>query len=52
MPEIDLQTLRRRFEPGRLLLGSALETLIKAYGAGAALLLVAALGVATIAATA
>ena len=37
MPDLDLQTLRRRIEPGRLLLGSALEMLIKAYGAGAAL---------------
>lgn len=33
----DLATVRRRLEPGRLLLGSVLETLIKAYGAGAAL---------------
>lgn len=37
MPDLDLQTLRHRIEPGRLLLGSALEMLIKAYGAGAAL---------------
>jgi hypothetical protein len=37
MQRPDLQTLRRRIEPGRLLLGSALEMLIKAYGAGAAL---------------
>ncbi|CUR62548.1 hypothetical protein NOCA180192 [metagenome] len=37
MPDLDLQTLRRRIEPGRLLLGSAVEMLIKAYGAGAAL---------------
>lgn len=37
MPDLDLQTLRRRLEPGRLLLGSALEMLVKAYGAGAAL---------------
>jgi hypothetical protein len=37
MPAPDLQTLRRRLEPGRLLLGSALEVLVKAYGAGAAL---------------
>ena len=36
-PDLDLQTLRRRLEPGRLLLGSALEMLVKAYGAGAAL---------------
>lgn len=33
----DLATLRRRLEPGRLVLGSALEMVIKAYGAGAAL---------------
>lgn len=37
MPRPDLATVRRRLEPGRLLLGSALEWLIKAYGAGAAL---------------
>ena len=37
MPDLDFQTLRRRLEPGRLLLGSALEMLVKAYGAGAAL---------------
>jgi hypothetical protein len=37
MPRPDLSTVRRRLELGRLLLGSALETLIKAYGAGAAL---------------
>ena len=33
----DLATLRRRLEVGRLLTGSLLGTLIKAYGAGAAL---------------
>ena len=37
MPRPDISTLRRRLELGRLLLGSALETLVKAYGAGAAL---------------
>lgn len=37
MPDLDLQALRRRLEPGRLLLGAVLETLVKAYGAGAAL---------------
>jgi hypothetical protein len=37
MPDLDLQTLRHRLELGRLLTGSLLETLIKAYGAGAAL---------------
>lgn len=37
MPRPDLQTIRRRLELGRLLLGSVLEWLIKAYGAGAAL---------------
>lgn len=37
MPDLDLQTIRRRVELGRLLLGSALEWLVKAYGAGAAL---------------
>ena len=37
MPDLDLQTLRRRIEPGRLLLGSALELFVKAYGAAAAL---------------
>ena len=37
MPDLDLQTLRRRIEPGRLILGSVLEVLVKAYGAGAAL---------------
>jgi hypothetical protein len=37
MPDLDLQALRRRIEPGRLLLGSVLEMLVKAYGAGAAL---------------
>ena len=36
-PDLDLQTIRRKVEPGRLLLGSVLEMLIKAYGAGAAL---------------
>lgn len=36
MPTPDsLSTLRRRLELGRLVLGSALETLVKAYGAGA-----------------
>lgn len=37
MPRPDLSTIRRRLELGRLVLGSALETLVKAYGAGAAL---------------
>jgi hypothetical protein len=37
MRDLDLQTVRRRLELGRLLLGSALEMLVKAYGAGAAL---------------
>lgn len=37
MERPDLATLRRQLEPGRLLLGSALEMLVKAYGAGAAL---------------
>ncbi len=37
MPRPDLATLRRRIEPGRLLLGSLVETMIKAYGVGAAL---------------
>jgi hypothetical protein len=37
MPDLDLQTIRRRIEPGRLVLGSALELFIKAYGAAAAL---------------
>ena len=37
MPDLDLQTVRRRVELGRLLLGSVLEWLVKAYGAGAAL---------------
>ncbi len=37
MPDLDLQTIRRRVELGRLLLGSVLEWLVKAYGAGAAL---------------
>lgn len=32
----DLRPLRRRLELGRLLLGSVVETVIKAYGAGAA----------------
>jgi hypothetical protein len=36
MPDLDLQTLRRRLEPGRLVAGSLLEMVIKAYGAGAA----------------
>ena len=35
MPRPDLSTLWRRLELGRLLLGSALETAIKAYGIGA-----------------
>ena len=37
MPAPELSTLRRRLELGRLLLGSLLETAIKAYGAGAVL---------------
>ncbi|WP_374454375.1 hypothetical protein [Nocardioides sp.] len=37
MPRPDLATVRRRLELGRLVLGSALEALVKAYGAGAAL---------------
>jgi hypothetical protein len=37
MPRPDLSEVRRRLELGRLLLGSVLEWLIKAYGAGAAL---------------
>ncbi|SEC16264.1 hypothetical protein SAMN04489844_1798 [Nocardioides exalbidus] len=37
MDRPDVTTLRRRLEPGRLLLGSLLEIGIKAYGAGAAL---------------
>lgn len=36
MPDVDLTTVRRRLELGRLLTGSLVETLIKAYGAGAA----------------
>ena len=36
MPDVDLTTLRRRLEVGRLLTGSLVEMLIKAYGAGAA----------------
>ena len=36
MPRPDLATLRRRLEVGRLLTGSLLETVVKAYGAGAA----------------
>lgn len=36
MPDVDLTTLRRRLELGRLLTGSLVEMLIKAYGAGAA----------------
>ena len=35
MPRPDLSTIRRRLELGRLLLGSLLETAIKAYGLGA-----------------
>jgi hypothetical protein len=35
MPDLDLQTIRRRVELGRLLLGSVLETVVKAYGVGA-----------------
>ena len=37
MPDLDLRTIRRRVELGRLFLGSVLEWLVKAYGAGAAL---------------
>ncbi|KQV63323.1 hypothetical protein ASC64_17130 [Nocardioides sp. Root122] len=37
MQRPDLQTIRRRIEPGRLVLGSALELFIRAYGAAAAL---------------
>ena len=37
MPRPDLSDVRRRFELGRLLAGSLLETLIKAYGLGAVL---------------
>ncbi|RYB93830.1 hypothetical protein EUA93_05320 [Nocardioides oleivorans] len=37
MTRLDLTTVRRRLQPGRLLLGSLLEIGIKAYGAGAAL---------------
>ncbi|MCF6378058.1 hypothetical protein L2K70_10610 [Nocardioides KLBMP 9356] len=37
MPDLDLHTIRRRIEPGRLVLGSALELFIRAYGAAAAL---------------
>lgn len=36
MPGPDLSTLRRRLELGRLLVGSLLEMVIKAYGVGAA----------------
>ena len=35
MPSPDISTLRRRLELGRLLVGSLLETVIKAYGVGA-----------------
>ena len=37
MPRPDLSEARRRLELGRLLMGSLAETLVKAYGAGAAL---------------
>ena len=37
MQRPDLQTIRRRIEPGRLVLGSGLELFIRAYGAAAAL---------------
>ena len=35
MRDLNLQTIRRRLELGRLLAGSLLETAIKAYGVGA-----------------
>ena len=37
MPRPELSTIRRRLELGRLLLGSALELFVKAYGVAAAL---------------
>jgi hypothetical protein len=37
VPASQLSTIRKRLELGRLLLGSVLEWLVKAYGAGAAL---------------
>lgn len=37
MQRPDLQTIRRRIEPGRLVLGAGLELFIRAYGAAAAL---------------
>ncbi len=40
MPRPDLSEVRRRLELGRLLAGSLLETLIKAYGLGAVLAVV------------